>query len=317
MSIEPGQLQSVGKSLPANNVSRTVTAKNYLYYVVDYSQVAAYRFGSRTPHGRVNGETNGSALNVDSSGNVYQVFPTSATSGGFDVMDRQLKSITRSATFSDAFPWAIAVDTKGEEYVTFVTPDKQAKASIKVFSAKASGKVAPVRGISGPRTGLSFPNAIVVDQSGYQYVANFSFSGPVNDILVFAPGAKGDVAPVRIISGEKTGLTRPLNLCLGADGNIYVANQLDSGYDILVFPIKGNGNIAPLWTLQSGVYGSAIALGPGGTMYLSPGSSQQTTPIAVFAPGAKGNDAPTGYLPEDFGTQYPLKMAVSNPWYVL
>jgi hypothetical protein len=142
---------------------------------------------------------------------------------------------------------------------------------------------------------------------------------------MFAPRAKGNRAPVRVISGDETGLVVPLDAALGADGNIYVANQLaPSGtYNVLIFPTSANGNVAPSRILNSGAYGTAIALGQGGEMYLGKGPFlgsdriRYSDSIAIFPPGASGNDAPTGYLGGRGRRTLPpglRRLALQYPW---
>ncbi len=60
----------------------------------------------------------------------------------------------------------------------------------------------------GSKTHLWNPDAIAVDKAGYLYVGNEPIvpGPPPASIVVFAPGANGNVAPVQIIEGSKTQL---------------------------------------------------------------------------------------------------------------
>jgi DNA-binding beta-propeller fold protein YncE len=76
------------------------------------------------------------------------------------------------------------------------------------YPAGSSGNVAPTIFIHGSKTHLWNPDAIAIDKAGYLYVGNEPLvpGPPPASILVFAPGANGNVAPVQIIAGSKTRL---------------------------------------------------------------------------------------------------------------
>jgi hypothetical protein len=76
------------------------------------------------------------------------------------------------------------------------------------YPAGSSGNVAPTIFIHGKKTQLWNPDAIAIDKAGYLYVGNEPIvpGPPPASILVFAPGANGNVAPVQMIAGSKTQL---------------------------------------------------------------------------------------------------------------
>lgn len=80
--------------------------------------------------------------------------------------------------------------------------------TITAYPAGSSGNVEPTIYIHGSKTALWNPDAIAIDKAGYLYVGNEPLvpGPPPASILVFAPGANGNVAPVRIIQGTKTQL---------------------------------------------------------------------------------------------------------------
>ena len=91
--------------------------------------------------------------------------------------------------------------------VAKITTADQTKIQISVFAPKAVGNIKPVRVISGPLTEIGGPgfagaNKIGVSSDGRLFVAE-----PNNRILVFAPGANGNVPPSQVIKDSTvTGL---------------------------------------------------------------------------------------------------------------
>jgi hypothetical protein len=85
--------------------------------------------------------------------------------------------------------------------------------AITVYPAGATGDIPPQRSISGSNTGLFFPLGIAVDAQGniYASTAQTVVQGQNRPaaIVVFGPGANGNVAPTAVISGNLTGLATP------------------------------------------------------------------------------------------------------------
>ena len=68
-------------------------------------------------------------------------------------------------------------------------------------------------------------------------------------ITVYDKKARGDVSPLRVITGPNTQLNCPAGLFVdAARGELYVAN--DGGDSILVFSTTASGNVAPLRVLK-------------------------------------------------------------------
>lgn len=80
--------------------------------------------------------------------------------------------------------------------------------TVQIFAAGANGNATPVAWLSGKNTQIDYPYGIAVDDAGYIYVGNCPQTGtyPQGAILVFAPGAHGDVKPIQTIAGSKTDL---------------------------------------------------------------------------------------------------------------
>jgi DNA-binding beta-propeller fold protein YncE len=89
--------------------------------------------------------------------------------------------------------------------------------SITVYAPSQKGNATPIRTITGSETKLANPTGVAFDSSGYLYVANSDPSA----VIVFAPGADGDVLPVRSLTAY---LYSPLGLALDTAGKAYVSN---------------------------------------------------------------------------------------------
>jgi DNA-binding beta-propeller fold protein YncE len=68
--------------------------------------------------------------------------------------------------------------------------------SVLVFAATASGDVAPIRVLKGPKSVISNPTGIYLDKANNElWVASFGN----HTAAVYNPMASGDVAPIRIV----------------------------------------------------------------------------------------------------------------------
>ena len=107
---------------------------------------------------------------------------------------------------------SMAVDPENGELFVYNYSPTQNTQQISIFRRGASGNVAPKRVISGSNTMIGPPghltNKIAVSNDGRLFVAEAN-----NTILVFAPGARGNVAPSQIITDSTLGATQ-----LGAAG---------------------------------------------------------------------------------------------------
>ena len=186
-------------------------------------------------------------------------------------------------------PSAIAFDSRGD--LLIANEGRQGEgASITVFASKARGDIAPARRIAGPATSLSDPVAVAVDSHGAIYVIDAA----ARDVLVFAPGASGNQAPVRRLA--IAGYTAR-ELAIGADDEVYVfASDGPRGTEeIAAFP-HGSDPQAQAPLTGTGVNGANwISVDRAGFLHvLSPGN------IYTFGPKASGAAQPTSVLKVDF-----------------
>jgi sugar lactone lactonase YvrE len=148
-------------------------------------------------------------------------------------------------------PTGIAVDRRGAVYVT-----SAGDSSVVVFAPGASGPVSPSRRL-GPELGLVSPQGIALDSHGNPYITSGSHQTErKGSITVYAPGATGDAAPIRVIAGPHTELSQPPALVVDKDGRLYVVNGprsgdsfngliMQAGSEVLIFNPRAGGDAAP------------------------------------------------------------------------
>ncbi len=173
--------------------------------------------------------------------------------------------------------WGIFLEAKFDEL--FITVEHVNRLS--VYSRTAQGDQAPLRYIQGPKTALADPHGIYADVGRNEvYVANdghWHYTAPgetftqvgsemkgtkarqqptrplapstgkfvLPSITVYPRTGSGDIAPLRVIEGNKTGLNVPLGLFLDTASNqLVVANA--GGNSVLFFDANASGDVAPL-----------------------------------------------------------------------
>jgi hypothetical protein len=188
----------------------------------------------------------------------------------------------------------IAVDAKHDVYVL----NQQPTWSVAVYGKDARGDAPPLRTISGSKTELSWSQDVAVDAARNIYVANGDDGPGPASVTVYAAGASGNVAPIRMITGTKTGLANPFGVAVDAKGYVYVSNFSRTGGSVVTFRPGANGNAAPVRTIvgsNTGLWAAAgIAIDAQGYVYVAGlgGPSSVCGIVEVFAPGASGNVAP-------------------------
>ena len=139
--------------------------------------------------------------------------------------------------------------------------------SITVYSRTATGDVAPLRTIQGPKTQLNVPLGLYLDPAANQLiVAN---TGD-DSVLFFDSNASGDVAPVRILRGKQTEMKEPSGVAVDTKRNeLWVTNW--GGHAATVYPRMAKGDVAPLRIIRSAPKeSSATGLGTTGTIAYDP-----------------------------------------------
>jgi sugar lactone lactonase YvrE len=176
----------------------------------------------RTISGPLTGLNSAQGITLDTAWNLYVTNGSTHRGGPHSVVvyargafgnAPPLRSISGPHTGLNSVQ-GVALDAAGHIYVA-----NSSTFTITVHAPGASGNVAAVRTVRGPNTGLSAPPrgldpigpvGVALDAKGTLYTANWG----ANSINVYAPGATGNVVPLRIISGAKTKLAHPGSIFL-------------------------------------------------------------------------------------------------------
>jgi hypothetical protein len=155
--------------------------------------------------------------------------------------------------------------------------------TIGAFPANGNGNIRRIRKIQGSNTGLSFPIGVALDSQGYLYVADCGYG----DVKVYAPGANGNVSPIRTFS-PSNGCT--IELGVDANDNVYVTA---GDNEIAEFSSASQGN-NPVKVIdeqegKNGVGIRSLAIDDDGNVYAG---NLLAKDIRVFAPSASGPSKP-------------------------
>ena len=156
--------------------------------------------------------------------------------------------------------------------------------SITFYPFNVTGNVAPTKTIVGNLTSLTSPRGIAI--SGNElFVAN---QGGVNaGVTVYSLDSTGNAPPVRQIAGAATTISNASGVAV-FNNEIYVGQLASS---VLVFPVTGNGNIAPTRTITfSGVNRTTGVSVFNNELYVADLTENE---IIVCPPTANGLTAPT------------------------
>lgn len=173
---------------------------------------------------------------------------------------------------------------------------------VTVYPIGTTGNAKPIQEISGRKTGLTQPTAVTVDADGNIYVANGNGDRTaVGPVTVYAPGATGDVKPIRTIAGSNTKLNDPTGVALDSATNLYVANGA-SRFSRSLYPYDGyvteyaagaDGNVKPISIINGAktrIWGpGALAVDSSNNIYVP---NFGTNTLTVYSAGADGNVAP-------------------------
>lgn len=138
----------------------------------------------------------------------------------------------------------------------------------------------------------------------------FATNSNSNAVTVYGRNANGNVAPLRVLTGNATGLGSPSGIAVDlVNDEIYVVNKTPP-YSVTVYPRTANGNVAPLRTLTGALTGlddpRGVAVDPVNGEFAV--ANRAGFSVTVYARAANGNVVPLRTL---------LNTGFSNPWGVL
>ncbi len=151
-------------------------------------------------------------------------------------------------------PWGVGVDdTHGELYVADFT-----SRSISAFPIDADGNVAPLRVLQGPKTRITKPVGVTVDVAHDVIVVTTSpflsaKGGRENGgIYIYKRTATGDMAPLRVIQGPKTGIISTWHSAVYKDLVFVSVSNVDwkPAYDYGGFECRKEVTKVPPWVWE-------------------------------------------------------------------
>lgn len=116
------------------------------------------------------------------------------------------------------------------------------------YDVDARGDVPPVRTIEGQHTMLIDPGYMAMDVAGDLFVVNGAPNRQYPNIVVFAPGADGDVMPIRTINFTDQPAYTGFPIAVDSQGFLYRADQVQSA--IQVFAPGAQGFPTPVRTIS-------------------------------------------------------------------
>lgn len=358
MAYGPGRNANIapdwlmGFQLSPHGIARDPAGRIYVtnYWINSISVFAPGATGVASPIAIIRGSKTGldwpTGIAVDSKGKIYVVnggsdFDVPPRPGRIDVYAAgsngniaPIAVIVGNRTRLEN-PHAVVLDSSGKIYVTDSGDEEietKSPPRVMVYSAGSKGNVAPITSISGERTDLWFPVGIGVDTSGKLYViSNVSLGGrfgaPNDDyesrVTVYAPGAKGNIAPVGRIAGKETGIAEPQGVALDSGGRIYVTNgcvhrfegdphkslrdQLRCWQSVTVFNRGADGDAAPIATIfgaQPGEYDpKGVMVDPKGEIYVAWCPVNQPGAITIYPGNSSGDVKPIAMITDGADTE--------------
>lgn len=239
------------------------------------------------------GTTSSLNATVTTAASIYviQNDPTIGSSSLLQISTNERGSVTPTTLVTmptDTTFDAVATDSIGNVYVSATVMGSTTTNEILVYSVSSTGTATLARTLTNM---TSVATSMAVDSIGQIY----ALSG--NSIGVFAAGANGGAAPVRLISGASTLLNTASAITVDRTGDVYVANTL--GGNVLVFNSSATGNVAPTRLIAGTTTGITqpwgVAVDAVGNLFVT--SSSKPAPASVaqileFAATANGDVAP-------------------------
>jgi DNA-binding beta-propeller fold protein YncE len=182
----------------------------------------------------------------------------------------------------DLTPWGVSIDADSNIWMTNYDTNE-----VREYAPNASGCPAPLSSIKGPNTGIDNPQMAVVDHKGRIVVSNY-----LSGILIFPPGAHGNVAPVAKITNMKIINAHLEGMTIDRHDNIWVTSYAKG--QVYKFAPDANGNAAPKRIISGRNTKLSVPIGiaidrRSGEIYIA---DYGTHAVLVFAADSNGNVAP-------------------------
>ena len=291
---------SVPNAIAVDSDNNLYVSNNYPGSVTVY---AAASTGDSVPittiTSRFNGIDQASGIAVDTAGKIYVPNRGSNSvaiyaAGTYGVSPPADTIAGVGTGLSD--PYAIGLNASGNIAVL------NGNGMLTEYPAGSIGDVSPTISFDATNGGLTNPVAVAIGPRGAVYVASQRgescnprgcVATGTENIAVYRPGSAKYPKPVAVISGFDTRLATPSAIAVGANGNIYVANQGppacasgcsssstgasqtqdgDGHGSITVYASGSTGNIAPIATIEgphTGLgYPQGIALDSSENLYV-------------------------------------------------
>jgi len=201
---------------------------------------------------------------------------------------------------------SLTFDQTANLYVSCPTGTPSSPPHISVYSASPGESAPPSRPIAGPHTTLQADTpAIAVDPSGAIYVNEQN-----STVLVFAPNAHGDAAPVQVLRWPvESQAFVPGALAFDHKGQLFAGN--DRPGPVLVYPpnvMNGDKPVRRIGRNSELNAARALSLAPDGTTFVFDSGRR----VLVYRAGA-GEEAPIRTLTgaDSFGAG-PVGLAVED-----
>ena len=265
---------------PIRNEVVIAEENNFSLLVYDRTENTPPRAASSQPRRVIQGEKTyleyACSVYIDpETGNIYGI--NNDTLNWMTVFDRNAKGNASPSRklHTPHTTFGVVADEENQELLMTVQDDH----AVVTFKKNAKDQDAPVRLLQGPKTLMADPHGIALDpKTGLIYVTNWGTnqerrydvpprygkvnwpvgrnnnipaSGKINppSITVYHKDDKGDVAPLRVIQGPRTGLDWPTSIAVHPDrGELFVAN--DTSHTITVYRTDANGDAAPIRVLE-------------------------------------------------------------------
>ena len=199
-------------------------------------------------------------------------------------------------------PRAVAIDRGGNLYVADTGNGRVRKVDPSGgISTAAGGGRLPVRQARRATEASLFPIAVAVDREGSLYVLSGCGEERCDDMIVKVTPA-GDLSIVAGGGSESQSNVatqvslEPLAVAADADGNIYIAELWSS-----IRKVSPGGEISNVLEIDQTGFASALAIGPGGSLYVTDPRSSR---VLRGRSRIEGIDDPTGIAVDSSGTVY-------------